>query len=110
MTVLEFIVLVLAVHRVTHLVVEDQIPFIRKPREWIVRRKPDGSLAYLVNCFWCSSVWVAAGAVGLAYAFTPAGWHGVPAPFVIGAALSSAAVFLETVIEWFDASIIGNGS
>lgn len=110
MTVLEFFVLVLAVHRVTHFIVEDQLPLVRVPRDWLVRRKPEGLLAYLVNCFWCSSIWTAGLAVGACYIWTPAGWQGVAAPFVLGAALSTGAVFIETVIEWFDAMIIKAGS
>jgi hypothetical protein len=97
------------VHRVTHLAVEDRLPLVARPRDWLVARRPDGNLAYLVNCFWCSSVWVSAGAVGLCYAFAPAAWHGVPAPLALGAALSSAAVSLQTVLEWLDARIIGGG-
>jgi hypothetical protein len=105
-----FLILVLAVHRGTHLVVEDQLPLVRRPRDWLVARKPEGPLAYLVNCFWCSSVWVSAVAVGLLYVWTPSGWDGVPAPLALGAALSTGAAFVETVLEYWDARIIGGGS
>jgi hypothetical protein len=103
------VVLTMAVHRFTHLVVEDQLPVVRRPREWLVARKPDGPLAYLVNCFWCSSVWVAAAAVGLLYVWTPASWDGVAEPVALGAALSTGACVIETILEWFDVKIIGGG-
>jgi hypothetical protein len=110
MNALEFLVLVLAVHRVTHLVVEDQLPLVSRPRGWVVARKPEGPLAYLVNCFWCSSVWVSAAAIACLYLWTPAAWHGVPEPLALGAALSTSAAFVETVLEYWDARIIGGGS
>ncbi len=58
---IEVVVLLLFVARVTRLVVADEIT--RRPREAIVRRLPDGSpVAYLLMCRWCMSVWVAASA------------------------------------------------
>ncbi len=85
LTVLLFI---LATHRVTRLVTRDQIPLVKVPRDSFVNRWgapskiPDGSdvsrelrnvsyngkktngfarsLAYLWECDWCASVWVAA--------------------------------------------------
>lgn len=59
-SVLVVIVLALAVARVTWLVSEDRVT--RAPREWIVRRKPDGLLAYFVNCWFCVGTYVSAGA------------------------------------------------
>lgn len=52
--------IVLTTWRVTHLITDDQIPLIARPREWIVRRNPDGALAYLVECTYCVSVYTGA--------------------------------------------------
>ena len=103
MTTLEFVVLVLAVHRLTHLIVEDHVPIVAKPRDWIGSKWPDGNFNYLVNCFWCSSVWCAAAAVGLLYAYTPAGWDGVAMPVALWGALSSAATGFESLLQLLDA-------
>lgn len=103
MTALQFLVLALAVHRATHLVVEDNLPLVARPRAWLASRRPDGNLAYLVNCFWCSSVWVSAATVGFLYRWAPAGWHGVASPLALGAALSSAATALESLLQLVDA-------
>ncbi|NES14584.1 MULTISPECIES: hypothetical protein [Micromonospora] len=55
---IEIVVMLLFVARVTRLIVADEIT--RRPREAIVRRLPDGSpLAYLLFCRWCLSVWIA---------------------------------------------------
>lgn len=62
MTVFLFILLALGVARVSWFITEDHLPLIAKPREAIVNRNPDGNLAYLVNCWWCVSVYTGAGA------------------------------------------------
>ncbi|MEV0431150.1 hypothetical protein [Micromonospora sp. NPDC050495] len=58
---IEIVVVLLFVARVTRLIVADEIT--RRPREAIVRRLPEGSgFAYLLFCRWCLSVWIAASA------------------------------------------------
>ncbi len=47
----------LATMRVTRLVTTDYLT--ERPRRWVQRHAPT-SIAYLVGCPWCSSVWVAA--------------------------------------------------
>lgn len=93
---LTVILLFLATHRVTRLVTRDQIPLVKVPRDAFVERwgapnaGPNGekltrlqrnvsyggrrtnatmrSLAYLWECDWCASVWVATGlALGTHY-------------------------------------------
>lgn len=51
---------VLAVKRLTRLIVEDAI--MEKPREWVLNRFPpeDHPLGYLITCHACTSVWAAA--------------------------------------------------
>lgn len=52
----------LAVHRVTRLVVDDTI--FDAPRTWLLGRVPP-KIAEGLGCYWCVSVWVAAGSVAL---------------------------------------------
>lgn len=98
MNFLTFLVLVLSTWRITHLVVEDQIPLVKKPREWITNRNPEGNLAYLVDCIWCSSVWVAAAHIGALYIWQDS----VPQPFALAAALSAGAALFETLTQYLD--------
>lgn len=54
----------LAVARVTRLVVEDAI--LDGPRALVLRHaRPGGLLAYLLGCPWCVSVWAGFGLAGL---------------------------------------------
>lgn len=54
----------LATWRLTRLLVADAFPPVAKPRQWVVGRFGDGSsVAYLVECPWCMSVWVGAAVV-----------------------------------------------
>lgn len=119
MTWLLFFILSLATARITWLITEDHLPVIAKPRQWIVDRKPDGNLAYLVNCWYCSSVYVAAGAAAFAvwvlditiglfpgdsgevtYSHIP-DWK---AFLLLWPALSFAAVGIMGAIDWLTAA------
>ena len=67
------ILLVLATWRVTRFVVQDDMPLVYYPREWVIRRRLDHEMtpytkpAYwnhwwlgeLVTCPWCASAYVA---------------------------------------------------
>jgi hypothetical protein len=89
------------VHRLTRLLVQDEIPLVKVPRDKVVawldpppgRRPPWGglgrSIAYLATCPWCMSVWVGAGVVWLT-----AWLHGVPVPWLVWAAASSTTGLL----------------
>lgn len=57
MTALLLFLLMLGVARVTWLITEDHLPLVQRPRDWIIRRNPNGNLAYLVNCWFCTSVY-----------------------------------------------------
>lgn len=61
-----------ATYRITHLIVEDTIPF-GKARSWIQDRSPNSLLAEWVTCPWCVSMWVGAGVV-TARALLPGFW------------------------------------
>ncbi len=52
---------VAAAHRITKLIVEDEIS--RPIREAVAERWPDSRLAYLVTCPYCVSVWAGAAVV-----------------------------------------------
>lgn len=100
MTALIFALMVLATWRITHLVVEDTIPVIAKPRDWVIARKPEGNLAYLLGCTYCSSVWVAAGVVAAVDLGTD---YPVPLPALMIASLSILAALGESILEWLEA-------
>lgn len=100
MTPFVFLLLTLSVWRFTHLVVEDTFPLVAKPRQQIIDRKPEGNLAYLLGCTYCSSVWVAVAHVA-AYDFLLGGTS-VSVPFATAAAMSILAAFAETVVDWLD--------
>jgi hypothetical protein len=107
-----FVLTALTVARVTRLVTEDTI--LDEPRQWLLnrlwnfRRPADvhesswtprywvGKLHYLLTCPWCSSIWCAAGALGLLYLFTDLS---IPLPVFWIPGLSMASVLL---LEWTD--------
>jgi len=97
----------LATHRVTRVVTRDYLPIIAIPRRKIVLwldpavevdgrhitptpRYPLGilgrSVAYLLECDWCASVWVAGAIVAAEWYLTP--WP-VPYPLLLVAAAST---------------------
>lgn len=95
------LLLIVATHRVTRLVVRDEFPLIKIPRDalanWLDPRDEHGhmaepspmgklgrSIAYLVECDWCMSVWVG-GALVLATDYAV----GVPWPWLVWAACST---------------------
>lgn len=75
MLAVKILLILAATYRATRLLVVDEIPLIRVPRDrlvaWLdpadVTRSPLGgfgrSIAYLVTCPWCTSMYVAAGVV-----------------------------------------------
>ena len=96
-----------ATHRVTRLITRDHLPIIAIPRQKIVLwldppvmidnrpvepapRYPLGifgrSVAYLLECDWCASVWVAAGIVAAEWYLTD--WP-VPYPLLLVATAST---------------------
>ncbi|MBF6515238.1 hypothetical protein IU421_13205 [Nocardia cyriacigeorgica] len=77
MTVLIFVLWVLAVARATRLITRDKLtePF----RTWVVtRRGVDSQIAYLVHCSWCSSIWVAFATAPAAVALSGLSWWLLP--------------------------------
>jgi hypothetical protein len=88
---------VITIHRVTRLVVADEIPIVKVPRDRAVdwldpltpgRRAPWGgfgkSVAYLLTCPWCMSVWT-----GAVIVFVVCHVTNLPVPVLVWAAASS---------------------
>lgn len=116
-TWLLYLLIALAVHRLTRIVTRDKFPLIAVPRYHVTNwfdpsdeyravyrvKHPDregpkshwgifgSSLAYLLECDWCVSVWVSGGLVtGLTY-FTS-----VPMPTLIWLAASTVTGLIAT--------------
>lgn len=95
----------LAVHRLTRLAIADEIPVVKLPRDWIVNRlDPDvpgvrpawgrfgRSVAYLLGCPWCMSMYMG----GLVVWLT-AWLVGLPAPWLVWLAASSVTGLIASV-------------
>lgn len=78
MAALIVVLFVLATHRLTRLVIRDEVPLVALPRDWILdtfgRYDDEGkltggrrlgklgwALAYVFTCDWCMSIWVGYG-------------------------------------------------
>jgi len=90
-----YLIYLLAFARIVVLLTRDAI--LDKPRdrfvEALIERKR-GSLAYLVTCPWCLSIWLAIPAAPVIYAYGQTPWLFVPA---LGLAASAAAGILGRV-------------
>lgn len=66
-----FVLLVLAVARVTRFITADVL--FDPVRKWairgLVRRNEDSKIAYLISCDWCASIYVGAAFAGAWYAW-----------------------------------------
>lgn len=105
------VVLALAVHRTTRLLTRDQVPLIKRPRDlvlaWIDPRDTDGhevgrgplgglgrSIAYLMECDWCMSVWVSG-----ALTWATAEMVGLPWPWLVWPAMSTVTGLISSRLE-----------
>lgn len=114
---LTYILIALSVHRLTRLVTRDKFPGVAVPRYYVTNwfdpsdeykreqlvKHPDrpaperrwgwfgSSVAYLVECDWCVSVWVSAAVVTGATHFT-----NVPLPFFTWLAASTVTGLIAT--------------
>lgn len=92
-----YAVYLIAFARLIVLLTLDVMPFIARPRDALasalVERKHN-SLAYMVLCPWCISIWLAIPAAPIIYAYGDSPWLFVPA---LGLALSAAAGALARV-------------
>lgn len=109
-TWLTYILIALAVHRITRIVTRDKFPLVALPRYYVTNwldpstdyrthyraKHPDrgeprahwgifgSSLAYLWECDWCVSVWVSAAVV-----YCTSTWTSVPLPVLAWLAAST---------------------
>lgn len=108
-----FILIVLAIYRITRLIISDTFPPFGIPRlhlinywypdsEWLVKN-PDAkphwgsfgySLRYLFTCPWCMSVWVGAVLIPVVDI-----WYDVPAPWLVWAAGSALTGLMSGIEE-----------
>lgn len=66
----------LAVYRLTRLFTIDTLPLVRRPREWLEKKLPEGHwLSELTVCPFCMSGWIAI-VLGVLYEYgeTPGRW------------------------------------
>ncbi|MEH6943485.1 DUF1360 domain-containing protein [Bacillus sp. JJ722] len=112
-SLLDFILLALASFRLTRLIVYDKITsFLRKPffeeedgknekgeiETYIVPKKKGikGFIGQLLNCYWCTGVWIAIFIVCLSYFFSY--WSG---PVIVVLAVAGLAAILETLVQHY---------
>lgn len=81
------LILILATHRVTRIIVDDSV--LNAPRQWIFDKGP-GWLAELLSCHWCVGWWVAGATVGLTWLFQP-----IPLPGLWWPAVASGAGLIQ---------------
>lgn len=105
------LLLVLSVYRLTRLLIVDEFPPIRIPREMLVAYLDPGedhkakykwakprwgqlgdSIAYLIECPWCMSIWLGALVVKVATWFAS-----VPAPVLVWLAASAITGLIATI-------------
>lgn len=106
---LDFIILILASFRITHLIVFDKITsFFRKPFLSITYEEDASGvieestqikgtgiryfIGSLLSCYWCVGVWVALGVVGV-YFIVPSSY-----PILIVFAVAGAAAIIESKV------------
>lgn len=78
------VIAVLACARITRLITRDRLT--RAPRMWLVNRWGIESLrAYLVQCDWCTGLWVSAAIIPPAYWWGDRPWLHLPLYVLAGA-------------------------
>jgi len=92
MTWLLVLLITLTTYRITRLLTQDALPLVARPRAWIIRRTGEHSAwAYLVECPWCTGVYVAAAVTAATDV-----WVSVPYPFLVaGAAAALTGIIAE---------------
>lgn len=86
----------LAITRLTRLINADVI--LDRPRAWIQRTAPD-SIAYLVQCAWCASIYVAAGVACAVYFEPTAWWVQIPLLAAAGSYVAGLGATLVAALE-----------
>lgn len=91
--IVPLILICLSTWRLAHILVIDDFP----PTEWLRERalanKPEGWLASIFNCIWCSSVWIGIGWTSMWWIAVDVGSTWLVAPwYIIAAGLSASMV------------------
>lgn len=87
---LTFLLVTLAVARLTKLVIDDRITL--PIRSWIVAKNGEnGWFTFLVHCPWCAGMWISMAVAPLWYFFGTTPWFVIPCMIL---ALSQAAATL----------------
>lgn len=84
------LILGLAGYRITRLVIDDYITAPLRKRT-VEQLNPRGKIRYLLQCYWCTSMWVCAAIVLIYCLWNPFLW------FMLPFALSSIVGFLSSV-------------
>lgn len=102
---MDYIMLILASYRLTHLIVFDKItefirtPFMKKKKivhsngEEEVKKVPKSMFGYLLNCYWCAGIWSAI-LLGGAYLLFPS----ITKIIVFILSIAGAQAILETFV------------
>lgn len=78
-----FILIALAVFRISRLIIEDQIFEWLRERIW-KKFPPHTWLGYLITCYWCLSIWFSL-AFAICYTIVPVATAFVALPFALSA-------------------------
>jgi hypothetical protein len=105
LTWMDYIMLILASYRLTHLIVFDKItefirnPFMKKKKivhdngEEEVKKVPKSMFGYLLNCYWCAGIWSAI-LIGFSYLLFPS----ITKVVVFILSIAGAQAILETFV------------
>lgn len=105
LTWMNYLMLILASYRLTHLIVFDKItefirnPFMEKKKiihsngEEEIKKVPKSMFGYLLNCYWCAGIWSAI-LLGGAYLLIPS----ITKIFVFILSIAGAQAILETFV------------
>lgn len=112
-----YLIICLATYSTTRLLVADHFPPIRATREWLVKHlnpldengapvkyssaiaracmAVSRSVAYLITCFWCESVWV-----GAAIIWATSQYTSVPLPWLLLAVARVVTGWMANLESW----------
>lgn len=93
--VFELVLLTLATWRITHLVIDDAVPFA-PARAWLIARFP--AYGWGIECLFCTSVWSgwAASAVG----YWALHFSATASLLLAAGGMSALVIFTGGVIDW----------
>lgn len=92
------LLMALAAHYLTYLVVDSDFPPIELVRATIISKVPDGSsISYLLTCYWCVSAYTGLAVVGAVDLF-----QGLASPVVWWLAVAVSAAWLCLLRDWVD--------